>query len=69
MLQAGLALTKVRDECLNWEEANMHEQNVCVWGSFHVASSVQLVQLASLAAETTSGKILVAFWPTQLSSQ
>ena len=47
----------------------MHEQNAHVWGSFHAASSVQLVQLASLAAETTSGKILVAFWPTQLSSQ
>ena len=41
-------------ERTNWEGANMHKCSVISGSS---------VQKASLAAETTSGEILVAFWP------
>ena len=41
-------------ERTNWGGANMHKCSVI---------SGSLVQKASLAAETTSGEILVAFWP------
>ena len=44
----------------NWGEANMHVK--CLCEAVISASTVQSLQMASLAAETTDGEILVAFW-------
>lgn len=49
----------------NWGEANMHAK--CLCEAVISASTVQSLQMALLAAETTDGEILVAFWQTMAS--
>ena len=48
-------------EIANWGGANMHAK--CLCEAVILSSSVQSLQKASLAAETTCGEILAAFWP------